>query len=366
MVYPILPLYLSSVMGASPTIIGIIEGIAESLASLVKLFSGIIADKYGNKKRLAFIGYSSSLANKIIILISITWVGVLTARIIDRFGKGIRTAPRDALVAESSDKAHLGRAYGLHKGMDLLGTACGILLAYFILTKNGNNYRGIFLFSLIPAIIGVICILFVKDNKNKMSKKPFSFGWKSLDKKLKLFLVFVFIFTLGNSSNAFILLRTKAVGFSSQEAILLYFLFNVVGALLSFPVGQLSDKIGRKNILCSGYFLYGVVYLGLGLFSDKSAFVILFVIYGFYTALTTGTERALIVEIAGENQKASALGLHASIVGLGLLPASIIAGVLWDWAGQSMPFILGGILAFVTSVNVFILLSIRAKTVCSN
>jgi MFS family permease len=131
-------------------------------------------------------------------------------------------------------------------------------------------------------------------------------------------------------------------------------------------VGQLSDKIGRKNILCSGYFLYGVVYLGLGLFSDKSVFVILFVIYGFYTALTTGTERALIVEIAGENQKASALGLHASIVGLGLLPASVIAGVLWDRAGQSMPFVLGGILAFVTSVNVFILLSMRAKTVCAN
>ena len=365
MVYPILPLYLSSVMGASPTIIGIIEGIAESLASLVKLFSGIAADKYGNKKRLAFIGYASSLANKVIILLSVTWTGVLIARIVDRFGKGIRTAPRDALVAESADKAHLGRAYGLHKGMDLLGTAVGILLAYIILTKNENNYRGIFLFSLIPAIIGVICIFFVKDKKNKMSKKTFSFGWKTLDKKLKLFLIFVFIFTLGNSSNAFILLRTKAAGFSSQEAVLLYFLFNVVAALLSFPAGQLSDRIGRKNILCAGYFLYGMVYLGLGLLSGKSAFVTLFVVYGFYTALTTGTERALIVEIVPETQKASALGLHASIVGLGLLPASIIAGVLWDTAGQSMPFIFGGILAFVTSVCVFIILSGKTKTECS-
>jgi len=366
MVYPILPLYLSSVMGASPTIIGIIEGIAESLASLVKLFSGIAADKYGNKKRLAFIGYASSLANKIIILLSVTWTGVLIARIVDRFGKGIRTAPRDAMVAESSDKAHLGRAYGLHKGMDLLGTAVGILLAYIILARNENNFRDIFLFSLIPAVIGLICILFVKDKKNKMSKKAFSFKWKTLDRKLKLFLIFVFIFTLGNSSNAFILLRTKAAGFSSHEAVLLYFLFNIVAALLSFPVGQLSDRIGRKNVLCSGYFLYGITYLGLGLLSDKNMFVCLFIIYGFYTALTAGTERALIVEIVAETQKASALGLHASIVGLGLLPASIIAGVLWDTAGQSVPFIFGGILAFITSISVFIILSIKVKTECAN
>jgi MFS-type transporter involved in bile tolerance (Atg22 family) len=152
MVYPILPLYLSSIMGASPTIIGIIEGIAESLASVIKLFSGIIADKYGNKKRLAFIGYSSSVLNKIIILLSSTWTGILTARIIDRFGKGIRTAPRDALIAESSNKSQLGKAYGLHKGLDLLGTAVGILLAYIILSKKEDDYQKIFFISLIPAV----------------------------------------------------------------------------------------------------------------------------------------------------------------------------------------------------------------------
>ena len=368
MVYPILPIYLTSVMGATPAIIGIIEGLAESLASIIKLLSGIIADKYGNKKRLAFIGYSSSVINKIIILASVTWTGVLLARIVDRFGKGIRTAPRDALIAESSIKSQLGKAYGLHKGFDLLGTAAGILLAFFILSKNANNYRKIFLYSLIPAAIGIIFVLFVKDNRKKISGKIISFNWKSLDKRLKLFLVFIFVFTLGNSSNAFILLRAYNAGFTVQNAILLYFLFNIVASVLSYPFGHLSDKFGRKNILCTGYFLYGIVYFGIGLFSDKTLFIILFIIYGIYTALTTGIERALIVEIVPETQKASALGLHAAIAGIGLLPASIIAGILWDLTGQSTPFILGGILAFITSIGVFIIFSTpslpRAAALC--
>jgi MFS family permease len=361
MVYPILPLYLSSIMGASPVIIGIIEGIAESLASIIKLFSGIIADKHGNKKRLAFLGYSTSILNKIIILLSATWSGVLIARIIDRFGKGIRTAPRDALIAESSNRENLGKAYGLHKGLDLLGTAVGILLAYIILSKNENDYRKIFLYSIIPAIIGVICVFFVKDSKEKLSKKLISFNWKNLDKRLKFFFVFIFIFTLGNSSNAFILLRAYNAGFTAQNAILLYFLYNSVASLLSFPIGQLSDKVGRKNILCVGYFLYGIVYLGIGLFSNKVLFIILFIVYGFYTALTTGVERALIVEIVPEEQKASALGLYAAIVGIGLLPASIIAGLLWNLMGQSIPFIFGGILAFLTSISVYILFTLYKK-----
>ncbi|MCL2175171.1 MAG: MFS transporter, partial [Treponema sp.] len=203
---------------------------------------------------------------------------------------------------------------------------------------------------------------FVKDNKEKIKNKIVSFGWKTLDKRLKLFLVFIFIFTLGNSSNAFILLRTYNAGFTAQNAILLYFLYNIVASVLSYPFGKLSDKIGRKNMLCLGYFLYGIVYFGIGLFSDKSLFIVLFIIYGFYTALTTGIERALIVDIAPETQKASALGLHAAIVGIGLLPASIIAGVLWDSVNQSMPFLFGGILAFITTVGVFIIFSTSRKT----
>jgi len=359
MVYPILPLYLSTVMGAGPTIIGIIEGIAESLASIIKLFSGMVADRYGHKKRLAIFGYASSTVNKIIILLSTTWTGVLAARIIDRFGKGIRTAPRDAMIAEAAEKSKLGKAYGLHKGLDLLGTAIGILLAWFILSSGDNQYKKIFLYSLIPAFIGLAVLLFVKDKKQESTGKTISFNWKNLDRRLKLFLVFIFIFTLGNSSNAFILLRSYNAGFSPQAAILLYFVYNMTGSLLSYPAGMLSDKFGRKNILCTGYLLYGIVYLGIALLSNNVAFVALFVIYGFYTALTAGVERALIVDIVPPENKAGALGLHAAIVGIGLLPASIIAGLLWEWLGPSAPFLFGSTLAFVTSIAVFIILSVK-------
>jgi len=356
MVYPILPLYLTAVMGAGPATIGIIEGIAESLASIIKLFSGIISDRYGNKKRLAFIGYASSTINKIIILFSTTWTGVLLARIIDRFGKGIRTAPRDAMIAESAGKSMLGKAYGLHKGLDLGGTAIGIFLAWLILSTGDNEYKKIFLYSLIPAFIGLGVLFLVKDKKQESTGKTITLKWKNLDKRLKLFLISIFLFTLGNSSNAFILLRAYNAGFSPREAILLYFLFNMTGSLLSYPAGLLSDKFGRKNLLCTGYFLYGVVYMGIGLLSNNAVFIALFVIYGFYSAMTAGVERALIVDIVPPENKAGALGLHAAIVGIGLLPASVIAGFLWKWLGPSAPFIFGGSLAFITCISVFIIL----------
>ncbi len=361
MVYPILPLYLSSVIGATPAIIGIIEGIAESLSSILKLFSGIIADRYGNKKQLAFLGYSASIFNKIIILFSVTWVGVLFARIIDRFGKGVRTAPRDALIAESAEKNKLGRAYGLHKAMDMLGSAAGILLAYFFMAAKENGYRNIFIFSLIPALIGPLFIIGVKDAKKEIDKKALSFRWRNLDKQLRLFLIFVFIFTLGNSSNAFILLRAYNAEFSPREAILLYFVYTIVASILSFPAGRLSDRIGRKNSLCAGYFLYGIVYLGIAFSGSRTIFWILFAVYGIYIALTAGVERALIAQISPASQKASALGLHAAIVGMGLLPASIIAGILWDSIGPYAPFLLGSILAFLTCIGVFIILSVKYK-----
>lgn len=358
MVYPILPLYLTSVLGASPAIVGIIEGIAESLASILKLFSGMIADKFGNKKQLAFIGYVASFFNKIIILFSATWFGVLFARIVDRFGKGVRTAPRDALVAESAEDGKFGRAYGLHKAFDMLGASIGILLAFIFMTSFGDNaYRNIFIFSMIPALIGPLCVLLVKDTKKNQTPKKLDFHWKTLDSRLKWFLVLIFIFTLGNSSNAFILLRAADAGFSSTKAILLYFVYNLVASLLSYPIGKLSDRVGRKYTLCLGYFLYAVVYFGIGLSNNAAVFWGLFVVYGFYTALTAGGERALIAEMAPPNLKSSALGLHSAVVGIGLLPASVIAGFLWDTIGQAAPFIFGGSLALLASVGIFLVLN---------
>jgi MFS family permease len=361
MVYPILPLYLTSVMGASPAIIGVIEGIAESLASILKLFSGMIADKYNNKKQLAFIGYIASFFNKIIILLATSWTGVLAARIVDRFGKGIRTAPRDALVAESAENGGFGKAYGLHKAFDMMGAAIGILFAFFLMVSSEeSSFRNIFMISMIPALIGPLCVFFVRGGQKQTTPKKLDFKWKSLDIRLKLFLVIIFIFTLGNSSNSFILLRAYNAGFSEREAILLYFIFNIVASVLSYPIGKLSDKIGRKYTLCTGYFLYSIVYLGIGLLSSNSAFWGLFAIYGVYTALTAGGERALIAEMAPVHLKGSALGLHSAIVGIGLLPASLIAGFLWDAVGQAAPFVLGGCLALFASIAVFFVLNMKS------
>lgn len=362
MIYPVLPIYLSSVLGATPTVIGIIEGIAESLASILKLFSGMIADKYNNKKQLAFIGYGSSILNKIAILFSTTWVGVLFARVIDRFGKGIRTAPRDALVAESAEDGKLGRTFGIHKMLDLLGASIGILLAFLILTLNTDNYRTLFIISIIPAMIGTFFICLVKDSGKRKEVKRIDFKWKALDKKLKLFLIIVFIFTLGNSSNSFILLRAYSAGFDEKEVILLYFVFNVVGSILSYPIGKLSDTTGRKYTLSAGYLMYGLVYLGIGLLNTKFAFWSLFALYGIYTALTAGGERALIAETGPREMKASALGLHSAIVGIGLLPASMIAGFLWNSFGEAVPFVFGGSLALLSGVAVFMVLNMKSNT----
>lgn len=361
MVYPILPLYLTTVMGASPAIIGVIEGIAESLASILKLSSGVIADKYDNKKQLAFIGYTASFFNKILILLSASWGGVLLARIVDRFGKGIRTAPRDALVAESAESGGLGKAYGLHKAFDMMGASIGILLAFLLMASSDiASFHNIFLISMIPALLGPFCVLFVRGGKKQRTPEKPDFKWKALDIRLKLFLLIVFIFTLGNSSNSFILLRAYGAGFSEREAILLYFIFNISASILSYPIGKLSDKIGRRYPLCAGYLLYAIVYFGMGLLSSNFAFYILFVIYGIYTALTAGVERALIAEIAPPHLKSSALGLHSAIVGIGLLPASLIAGVLWEAVGQAAPFVLGGCLALFASVAVFFVLNMKA------
>ncbi|MDR1519222.1 MAG: MFS transporter [Planctomycetota bacterium] len=365
MVYPILPLYLTSALGATPAIVGIIEGIAESLASVLKLFSGMIADKYNNKKQLAFFGYSASFLNKAIILLSTSWPGILLARIADRFGKGVRTAPRDALIAESAENGKLGKAYGLHKAFDMTGASIGILLAFVLLdSSDADGFRNIFAISMIPALIGPLCVLFVKGGKRETNVKKLNFKWKELDARLKLFLAVIFLFTLGNSSNAFILLRAANAGFSSRDAILLYFVFNVVASVLSYPVGRLSDGIGRKYTLCAGYFLYGVVYLGIGMSNSAAAFWGLFALYGVYTALTAGGERALIAELAPARLKSGALGLHSAIAGAGLLPASLIAGALWDALGQSAPFMLGGVLALVASVAVFIALGGKRAAGC--
>lgn len=357
MVYPLIPLFLTSQLGASPAIVGIIEGFAESLASILKVFSGYISDKVGKRKPLAIAGYSFSTIGKMFLYFATSWGWVFLGRTSDRFGKGIRTAPRDALIAEAVDKDKIGRAYGLHRALDTLGATIGIALAYYFLTSYKGNYKAVFMYSLIPAFLGVFVLFFAKEStvKRELSKK-LSFSWRSLDRRLQMFLIVILIFALGNSSNQFLLLRAKNVGFSDSDVILLYLVYNIVYMIFSYPMGRLSDKIGRKKLLIIGYFLYGIVYLGFAVFGFKSAMWILFSVYGLYIALTEGVEKALVAEISPPHLKGTVIGLHATFTGIGLLPASFIAGILWDTLGVTAPFYFGGIMGVLAAIGLMIVL----------
>lgn len=356
MVYPIIPLYLTAVLGATPGIVGVIEGIAESLASLLKVWSGYISDKYQNKKKIAFVGYSTGLIYKLALLFSGTWFGILIARVIDRMGKGIRVAPRDVLVSESSDSKTLGKSFGIHKALDMLGSAIGILIAFIILKFLGdsaNTYKMVFIVSIIPILIAFIFFPFIKESKTEKKEVKREKFWKNiskLDGQLKLYLFVVLLFTLGNSSNTFLLLRASNVGYSSTNVILLYFVYNIVASILAIPMGKRSDKEGRKNILVVGYLMFSIVYLLFGFATSKISMLIAFILYGIYTAMVTGVERAFIAEIAPTELKGTMLGLHGTIVGIALLPASMIAGLLWENVNVAAPFVLGAILSLVSAL----------------
>ncbi|MCL2200754.1 MAG: MFS transporter, partial [Oscillospiraceae bacterium] len=267
MVYPLVPLYLTAVFGVTPALIGLIEGVVESLADILKVFSGRISDRLQKKKALAFAGYSTGVLYKILLVAAGSWTGVLFAKIVDRFGKGIRTAPRDMLISESAGEKSLGKSFGLQKMLDKAGSALGILIVYFLFIGGIEDFRRIFLISAIPAIVGLSMFFFVKERKTPSplqatNRLPFFASLKKLDKRLKLYLFVVLLFTLGNSSNVFLLLRAQSVGFDDSSVILLFFAFTVSASVLALPLGKLSDKIGRKALLVSGYLVFSAAYLG--------------------------------------------------------------------------------------------------------
>jgi len=359
MVYPLLPVYLVTVLGASPAIMGLVEGVAESLASLLKVFSGYFSDKIRFRKPFTILGYSCSALGKFLLYVSSSWGFVFFARTIDRLGKGIRTAPRDALIADSAGQKQRGRAYGLHRAMDTLGACTGIALAFFLIRSSPSNFKNIFLISLVPALIGIAVLFLVREKKPQGEKYPrpkVRFSWHALDKRLKLFLIFTFIFTLGNSSNQFLLLRAKDSGNSLQDVILFYLVFNIIYFLVSYPAGHFSDKIGRKKILVLGYLFYGLVYLGFALNNSPGMFWVLFGIYGLYMGFTEGVEKALVADISPDHLRATTIGLHATLVGLGLLPASLLAGILWKFLGPAAPFYFGGVMGIFSSVGLWFIL----------
>jgi MFS family permease len=358
MIYPILPVFLVTTLGASPAILGLIEGIAESVASLLKVFSGFWSDKLKKRKPFAIFGYANSAAGKLFLFFSNSWTFVLFGRVIERFGKGVRTAPRDALIAEAASSATRGAAFGLHRSLDALGAVGGVTLAYFFVVYYKGNIRNIFLFSLVPAFLGVLFLFLVKEKKaaQEKSRPMIRFQWKALDKKLQFFLIFTFLFTLGNSSNQFLLLKAKDAGNSLTAVILFYLVYNISRVVFTYPASRLSDKIGRKKILVFGYVIYALVYLGFALNTSSLMFWVLFGVYGMYMGFTEGVEKALVTDISPEHLKATTIGLHATLVGIGLLPASLFAGLLWKYLSPAAPFYFGAMMGGISSVGLWFIL----------
>jgi MFS family permease len=354
MAYPLVPLLLTSTLGAGPAALGLVEGIAESLASILRLFSGMLADRIGKKKPLTIAGYAASAAGKAMLAVAGSWGFVLTARAIDRVGKGIRTAPRDALIAEAAGVRGRGVAFGLHRALDNAGAVAGIATAWGLMMLMKMPPSQVFLWSVAPASIGVLLLFFVKEPGRAAAvaaRRP-RFGWRTMPAELKRFLVISGVFAMGNSSNTFLLLRAMNGGVVFSNVLLLYLASTVVAMTASVPAGKLSDRIGRKRLLAASYIMYALIYAGFGILktgTGMAPYVVLFLAYGLYNGIAEGVEKAYVVDLSPPDLRATAIGMHAAVAGSMLLPASIAAGILWGAAGAGAPFIAGAALAVIAA-----------------
>jgi MFS family permease len=352
MVYPLLPIFLKSVLKAGTTFIGVIEGIAETTASVLQIFAGWLSDRWAVRKPIVVFGYSiSSLARPILSVAKAPWQ-VLIIRFADRFGKGMRGAPRDAIVADSTPEEFRGRAFGFHRALDNLGAAIGPILATVLLIALKDNLRLIFFLASIPALLSLFALIFVKERKpeRKEGAPPVKLTLRPFDHRFKLFLLIVIIFTLGNSSDAFLLLRAKDIGISLSLIPMLWFALDMTRTLFSMPAGIISDRVGRRYVIVLGWFIYALTYFGFAFSSQPIHIWLLFIFYGFYYSLTEGTERAFIADLVPSEMRATAYGIYRFAIGVGAFPASVIFGAIWHWAGHITAFTFGAGLAFLASI----------------
>jgi len=351
MIYPIVPIFLTSVLGAPVAIVGLIEGIAESTASVLKVVSGWLSDKWQKRKLFVVAGYLFSAISKILLSLAYSWPFVLFARFVDRFGKGTRTSARDALITESSENKVRGKAFGFHRTFDTLGAVVGPLIALLAIHFLDNNFRLIFFLAFIPAFIGILLLLFfVKEKKKEAnSLNTFHFNWRELNPSFKIFLLISLIFALGNSSDAFLILRAQNMGLSLILVVLAYVFFNFTYAIFSMPTGIISDKIGPKKVLLAGFLLFSAVYLFFGLAHSSLLLWLLFPIYGIYMALTEGVGKAYISNLVPQEKVGTAFGVYQTTIGLCTFFASLIAGLLWTYIDVSTPFIFGSIMALISA-----------------
>ncbi|MBN2247893.1 MAG: MFS transporter [Coriobacteriia bacterium] len=345
MVYPVLPLFLANVLGAPVAAIGLIESLAEAAASFTKVGSGWLSDRVGRRKPLIALGYTMSNMAKPLLALSATWPAVLALRLTDRLGKGVRTAPRDALIAESAERGERGRAFGAHRALDTLGAAIGPLVAWAVLTLSPDAYRTVFLVSTIPGSLAIVVVLFaVRDAGRERGGIPSAPSLRGFSKPLAVFTAISGVFALANSSDALLILRAQDLGAAPAVIPLMYVVFNLAGALLSGPFGTHSDTVGRRRLLVFGFGGYALVYLGFALARSAVSPWLLFALYGIPYAATEGMTRAYVCDLAGPERRGTVLGAYTFVLGLAALPSSALAGVLWDTVSHSAPFVFSAVL----------------------
>ena len=365
MVINILPLFLANVLGVQTSIIGLIEGIAEATASILKLFSGWLSDKMGGRKWIAVVGYGLSAISKPFFYIASSWELIAGVRWADRVGKGIRTAPRDALVADSVTKEMRGLAFGFHRAMDTAGAMVGIIIAVIVVwlaQKNNldlskSTFQTIVLISLLPAFLAVLSLAIgAKDVLVKSQRAAPKFSLRSMGKPFSIFLVIVSIFTLGNSSDAFLVLRAQNLGITVTGILIMLIMFNLIYSLISTPAGSLSDRIGRRRLIIGGWLVYAAIYLGFAFANADWQVWALYVVYGLYYGMAYGTANALVADLVPEELRGTAFGTYNAVIGILAFPASLFAGLLWQGAGgwqgfgPSAPFLFGGTLALIAAL----------------
>jgi MFS family permease len=365
MVLNLLPLFLANVLGVKTGLIGLIEGIAESTASLLKVLSGWISDRMGSRKWLAVVGYGVSALSKPFLLLATAWGGVLGVRFADRVGKGIRTAPRDALVADSVDKRHRGLAFGLHRAGDTGGAMAGLLIALLVVwgTQSGGlgltseTFHRIVLVSIVPALLAVLVLAVgAADVAVAPGRARFSLSLRQFSPGFRRFLVVMSLFTLGNSADAFLILRAQERGLNVLGVLGMLVTFNLVYALFSGPAGALSDRFGRRRLILAGWLVYGLLYLGFAVAASAWQIWVLYALYGLYYGATEGVAKAYVADMVAPEQRGTAYGVYNAAVGLAVLPASVVAGILWQGAlgwrglGPQAPFVFGAALALIAAL----------------
>ncbi len=359
MIHCLLPMFLVVSLGASVTIVGLIEGIAESIASVMKLLSGVLSDYLGRRKILVVAGYGLSTAVKPLFALAQNPLWILFARTTDRMGKGVRGAPRDALVADSVPPESRGAAYGLRQSLDTAGAFLGPLTAFVLMLLSHSNYRFIFWCAVVPAVAAVL-LLVVGVEERKGTKKVAvrnPLEWQALRRLGKQYWILVaaaLIFNLGNSSDAFLLLRTKQLGITDDFIPLSVVVMNFTYTLSAYPLGALSDRIGRFGLLTGGFVLYALVYAGFALANAAWQTWLLFAVYGLYLGMSQGVLLAMVADKVPEDQRGTAFGFVNLATGITLLPASLVAGMLWDKVSPAAPFLLGAVFALVAALFLII------------